>query len=295
MITELTKEQEEMIPKYVEMGIKIGLATGPEMDEPKVRELTDKHREICGVPKAETFLVYDSPFAAISAHEGLTVYNALYGQHDINWLIFYQFFRAECGLHKETEKIVYLLELAKRTGWMWMNCTTTIVTRRPKFAHFLETKQDTNGTVQTIKVLHNPNGMALEYADGTGIYSLYGTRLSKEYQWLVTENGQYTIERVLTLDNTAIKTLGLRLLGPRALIQVGTAVDEWESPIGGKYVLYEVTINGNNRKYLSGECPSKHEPFCEAVPPDIKTCRAALAWREEEVDLTNYVEPQVRT
>lgn len=295
MITELTPEQEAMLPKYAAMGIEIGLATGPEMDEAKVRELTDAHRVMCGLKVAKTFKVYDSPFAAAKDNEGLTPSNALYGQHDINWLMHYQFFRTECGLIKETDQIVYLMELAKRCGWMWMNEDTTIVTRRPKFIHLLPTKREVNGTVREIKVLHNPNGLALEYADGTGVYSLYGTRITKEYQWLILEAGKYDVARVLQIPNAAIKTIGLRLLGPKALITVGKAVDKWASEKGGNYVLYSVEVDGNNRLYLSGECPSKHEPFCEAVPPTIKTCKEALAWREEEVDLSTYFEPIVRT
>ena len=295
MITSLTKEQEAMLPLYAQKGIEIGLATGPEMDEAKVRELTDAHRVMCGLKAAKEFRVYDSPFAAARDNEGLTPSNALYGQHDINWLMHYQFFRTECGLIKETEQIVYLVELAKRVGWMWMNEDTTIVTRRPQSIHMLETKRESNGTVREIKVLHNANGFALEYADGAGVYALYGTRITKDYQWLILERGQYDVKRVLQINNTAMKTIGLRLLGPKALIEIGNEIDSWKSEKGGEYKLYAVDINGNSRLYLSGSCPSKHEPFCEAVPPNTRTCREALAWREEEVDFSEYLEPVVRT
>ena len=112
MITELTKEQEEMLVKYRDAGIEIGLATGPEMDEEKVRELTDAHRMMCGVPKAKNFIVMDSPFAVMAKYDACTPSNALYGQHDINWLMYYQFYRTGLGLKEETQTIVYLFELA---------------------------------------------------------------------------------------------------------------------------------------------------------------------------------------
>lgn len=295
MLTSLTPAQELALEAYAKKGIEIGLATGPEMDEALVREITDKHRILCDIPAATVFKVYDSPFAAIKDNEGLTNANALYGQHDINWLMHYQFFRTECGFVEETNKIVHLMELAKRVGWMWMDESTTIVTRRPKSIHFTSEKRETNGTIRDLKVLHNTKGLALEYADGLGVYALYGTRLSKEYQWLVTDNGNYTVERVLKITNAAIKTIGLRLLGPNALITIGTKINTWQSEKGGLYTLYSVPINGNTRVYLHGECPSKHEPFCEAVPPDTKTCQQALAWREEEVDFSSYTEPSLRT
>jgi hypothetical protein len=296
-IQSLTKEQEMKLPIYTKMGIDIGIATGPEMDEEKVREITDAHRVMCDLNKAKVFKVYDSPFAAIADNKSLKHSNALYGQHDINWLIFYLFFRVEFGLTQETEKIVHLLELSKRCGWMWMNSETTVVTRRPKFIHTITVKEQRNDSenINELKVLHNPDGLALEYADGTGVYALYGTRIPKEYTWLVTNKGNYGIEDILKIKNSAIKTIGLRLLGPSALITTGTAVDKWSSKTGGKYVLYSVEVNGNNRLYLSGKCPSKNEPFCEAVPPTIKTCQEALAWREEEVDLSYYLEPSIRT
>ena len=294
-ITSLTQEQKDMLPLYAQKGIKIGLATGSEMNEEEVREITDKHRVICGFDPAKKFKVYDSPFSAARNNNGLSPSNALYGQHDINWLMHYQYFRTECGLIKETEQIVHLMELAKRVGWMWINNNTTIVTRRPKFIHMLETKRNKSGKVCDIKVLHNPNGMALEYADGTGVYNLFGTRITKEYRWLILERGQYDIKRVLQISNAAIKTIGLRLLGPEALVQVGKIIDKWQSVTGGEYTLHEVEINENKRIYLSGECPSKHEPFCYAVLPTITSCREALAWSEEELDLNNYVEPIIRT
>jgi hypothetical protein len=297
MINELTPAQIKAIPEYTKMGIKIGLDVGPEFDEAEVRDLTDKHRELLGLQKATEFIIFDSPMAACKEIEGLSPSNALFGQHDINWIANYLFFRIECGLIKETEKIVYLAELAKKVGWMWMSDDTTIVTRRPKHINMKMTqvRNENQSETNDLLVLHNPNGLALEYADGNGVYALYGTRIPKEYQWVVTEKGQYDVKRVLGIKNAAIRTAALRAMGPRALITTGTCLHEWESSVGGKYVLYSVEVNGNNRIYLSGECPSKHEPFCEAVHPDVKTCQEALAWREDEVDLVGYSEPLYRT
>jgi hypothetical protein len=46
MLKKLTKKQEEMLSAYRDMGIKIGMATGAELDEAEVCRLTDLHREM---------------------------------------------------------------------------------------------------------------------------------------------------------------------------------------------------------------------------------------------------------
>jgi hypothetical protein len=180
----LTPEQEAKIPEYTRVGIEIGLATGPELDEAVVRQLTDDHREMCGVPRATEFLVYDSPMAAVEAVEGLTPSNAL---------------RVECGKVEETKEIVYLLELAKRVGWMWMNETTTIVTRRAAEIHLLD---KVNGT----RVLHNENDYALRYIDGRGVYALNGLRVPRSESWVVTTPAeQLDVQRVLGIIRSYVR------------------------------------------------------------------------------------------
>jgi hypothetical protein len=297
MITQLTPEQEAAMPKYVEMGIKIGLATCSDMDEELVRDLTDKHRAVCGLPKASEFIVVDSPIAAYKY--GATPADALYGQHDVHWLMHFLFFRIECGLIKETQPIVHLVELAKHIGWWWTNETVTIVSRRPEEIHLITQKKN-NDSDERIQCMHNPKGPAIRYRDGFAVYILYGTRLPTEYEWIVKDNinGTLTLKKVLACKNSEMVTLGLRVLGPEALVTQGKPIDKWTSKIGGKYVLYEVEVSGNKRMYLSGNCPSKGAPFCEPVPPDMKSCQEALHWREEPSGILfsgTYQEPVIRT
>jgi hypothetical protein len=254
-------------------------------------------------------MVYDSPIAVCKEHKECTPSNALYGQHDAHWLIHYLFYRVEMGLVAETELVANLIKLTKHVNWMWFGDTTTIVTRKPKAIHTTVVKiRDDSGSYEKgykeTKVLHNPYGLALEYTDGNGVYSLYGTRIPTEFTWLITKNSpkgaSYTIKEVLSIENADIRTLGLRLLGPEALIKEGRKINMYKSKIGGSYTLYELEINGNKRKYLHGICPSKSQPFCEGVPPETTTCKQALAWRESKIDISKivdsmYEEPLIRT
>lgn len=295
-IEKLTREQEAILPEYAKKGIEIGMQTGADFDEKLVFDLIDKHRVMRGLNKTVEFEVFDSPLAATEQVPGIMPSNALYGQHDISWLMNYAFFRVELGLTKETEQIVYLLELAKHVGWMWFGRTITIVTRRPVELHTIPTKvRRDGGEVRTLHVLHNPTDMAVKYRDGKGLYALYGTRLTNDFIWLVTEHGKYDIKDILKIKNVEMRTLGLRVLGPDALISVGKKVHSWTSSIGGDYILYEMDLGGRKRRYLKGSCPSKGAPFCEGVPPTTKTCQEALAWREVDVYNGAYCEPLVRT
>lgn len=283
MITELTKEQIEAQVKYVEMGIKIGLATGGDIDEAYIREVTDKHRELCGVPKATNFIIRDSPMAVIKEFPSCTTGNALYGQHDISWLIYYQYMRVELGV-TGLEKIQYLLELAKHVGWMWMSSDTTIVTRRPEKISFQRKPGVLDVEIPGCpgRVLHNYDGKAVEYRDGNGVYVINGTFIPPEFHHLVeTRAESISVEEVMGIKNTEIRTEFLKKIGiDKAFDKLDKKkLDAKELDKGGLYELFSVQMGETTRVYLRGECPSNQEPFFEAVPPDCQTVEQALNFR----------------
>lgn len=285
-LTKLTPKQESLLSKYRDEGIEIGLATSSEpINEELVRQLTDSHRELCGVPKASDFLIFDSPFAALKSLPALSITSALYGQHDINWLQFYQFFRKECNI-KNLDKIQYLHELTKHVGWMWMSTSTTVVTRRPVE---IRLQQKPN-----IKVLHNYNGMALKYADGTGVYSINGVRIPKQFAHLVNAySDDINIKEVLSIKNTEIRTEFLKKIGiEKAFDSLNKKkLDSKVMDIGGTYELFSILFGDLERKYLRGECPSNNEPFFEAVHPKSTTVEEALSYRNTGELTTTFKTP----
>ena len=296
MIEKLTKKQEEMLQEYARAGIEIGLATGAEMDEKKVRELTDAHRVMREVPKAKNFLVFDSPFAAIKEIPDIDPSNALYGQHDINWLMYLMYYRVELGFTKETEQIVHLFELAKQVHWMWMSSDTTVVTRRPVEIH-MQPKPHT--TVENFRVLHNYDDHALKYADGTGIYMFNGVEIPDNYSWAVTTPAEeLDVTEVLSIRNTEVRTEVLKKIGVERAFDAldKTLLNEYTCPLGNDYWLYDIQFGNNVRKYLRMYCPSKKELAIEAVPPQVENCEQALNWREYEEPITKpYIPPEMRT
>lgn len=296
MITELTREQEARLAVYRNEGIAIGLATGPEFDESLVLSLINQCRAPYNLPSFSRaqMTIYDSPITARLQEKDIAAHNAFYGQHDINWLQFYMSFRNEIGLVQETELIVPLFELTKHIGWFWMNEERVIVTRRPKSCHMIN-------KANNVKVLHNPTGLALEYADGTGVYSLNGIRIPKSYQYIITDRQNLTAEKVLSIKNTEIRTEAMKLLGlEQFYASLNKTVIEhkvYDNRPGLEYDLVKFSLDEgqNYRIYLKGTCPSSGKGFFEAVHPDCKTVDQALAWREEgSIDIP-YVMPVERT
>lgn len=295
-VTELTAEQEAILPKYVEMGIKIGLQTETnDVDYEKVKDLIDKHRELCGAPKTKEWYIYDSPYAALKAwgHTGITCYNALYGQHDIGWLAFYLYWRVEHGLIEETDKLQYLIELSKYVGWMWMCNDITIITKRPKTLNMSIKRRGNGGS--TIKVLNSTTGPAVEYLDGYSLYATNGLRFPSEYSWIITDPSRRTLENYLKIKNVEIRNEALKLLPADALVTTGKCIHKYSCKIGGDYALFNVPFTTGDRKYLKMKCPSSGEVTVQAVPPETKTCQQALAWREWGKLEMEYEPPLIRT
>ena len=145
-------------------------------------------------------------------------------------------------------------------------------------------------------VLHNPNGKAIEYADGEGLYALNGIRVPA---WLIEE--PYDMKRIMSeITNTEVRNEAIKLGGPDAIEKAlnPTTIEEASVKNGGDYRLYEVVINERKRRYLKGVCPSKGEAFNEAVPPTINTVEQALHWREwGDTPMKNgkYMAPSIRT
>ena len=104
----------------------------------------------------------------VRSQVGELIQEAAYGQHDVNWLAFFDAFR-EFGI-SEAEKLQGLNQIAENAGWFWTMSEFCIITERPISIH----RDDNNR-------LHNPDGLAIEYPDGFGVYALHGVTVDKKY------------------------------------------------------------------------------------------------------------------
>lgn len=179
-ISELTPEQEAKIPEYLEKFRKIGLSTDP-TDRVKAEAAINRSydylskQNLCK-PNPEIIWA-DSPMkgivlAAQHAKGDLKVTDqeiqaqaslASYGSFEAYWASTYLFITNELPVEKdELADIVY--DIISNCGVYWTFEDLVIITPKP------------SQIVMRNDKLHNTQGMALEYANGDGIYCIDGER-----------------------------------------------------------------------------------------------------------------------
>jgi len=121
--------------------------------------------------------VWDSVWPSVRASVGASASDSVwdsswdsgYGQHDANWLAFYDFFMEACGLRDETARLLGLIEQAKSAGWYLPYANICYIAERPTVLRRNDRGQ-----------LHCVSGPAMAYPDGFSIYALNGVRVPEE-------------------------------------------------------------------------------------------------------------------
>jgi hypothetical protein len=203
----------------------------------------------------------------------------MYGQHDVSWLSFYDFF-ARAGLVKETRQLAPLTAVAQSCGWVWMFKGAVVMTDRPRRVAFDAERR-----------LHCETGKAVEYSDGFGISAWHGTRVPDE--WL-SDRSSLNARIALTWPNIEQRRAACEILGWRAILAELDArlIDKNDDPQIGE--LIEVDIPGLGReRFLHVLCGTGRK-FALRVPPDMQTALQAQAWTWG-LDANSFIPPEVRT
>ena len=208
--------------------------------------------------------VWDSVRASVRA--------SVYGQHDANWLAFYKFFRDECGLKGQTEKLNGLTELCESAGWALPHQSICWVSER----HCLVARDDRGR-------LHSLTGPALLYPDGWGVYAVHGTRIPETW---ITDPKSLTAKAALTWPNVEQRRAACEILTWKRVLEELNCItiDEDSDPEIGKLVQANIPDIGKE-KFLIVQCGTKRT-FALPVPPTMKTALEANCW-------TYNVEPNV--
>jgi hypothetical protein len=174
-IEKLTPEQEAIIPVYYEEFLKIGLSTEPCNREKGESALRASYKYL-KLPEPE-IVWCESPFqgsrlAAIAAKGSEDVTEgeireqanfASYGSFEAYWGAFYCFITEQLPVKHDG-----LAQIAKAImqdcGVYWTFEDLIIVSEKPCEIHLVDNK------------LHNKQGHALKYRDGTGIFAVNGQR-----------------------------------------------------------------------------------------------------------------------
>lgn len=131
---------------------------------------------------------------------------ARYDQYDTWTIGFHQLYRT-AGLLRCRGDDVHQLDqwatLARSAGWWWPGPRRCVISERPIAVH---TEPAGGGLYGEIR-LHNAEGRAVEFADGTGIFVLHGIPVP---DWVM---GAPTVDRILSEQNIEIRRAAIERLG----------------------------------------------------------------------------------
>jgi hypothetical protein len=300
MITKLTEAQEKQLKLYKEKWIEIGLRTGP-ANKDRVENLVAQIYQVADLQIPKEILWFDSPKAAKSfiKEKDLSDF-ACYGQHDANWLSFYDYFYEVMGDNKTDEGKTFkelceplkpLIELAKEIGWFWCYENLCIVSQRPVRLSLKYVSE------RDIKVLHDDHGPAILYADGSCGYYLNGVRMVDKGKMLpelvTTEASQLDAKVIHSIENAEVRQEVIKKIGlDRLYNELKTqTVDTFE-----QYELVDLKLSEEETgRYLKMINPSTGEPHVEGVPNEALTVKQALMWRNGFELNQTYIKPKVLT
>ena len=266
MIEELTKEQEAMCPHYVDKWLAIGLST-EEVKIEEVKPFMDAAYKQARLKPPE-YLLFDSPYAAAKAIAERTgkkpddhINEMGYGSQDAGWLSFYDFFREVCGI--DLHEIEPLNGIAKTCGWYAPYDEVCFLQQRPKAIHFDDKER-----------LHNDSGMAVEYRDGWGAWSIEGVRVNEQ---IVMRPETQTLEQLNQEKNEEIRRIRIERYGmDKYLAEMNaTCIDSRDNAIEGTK---EKLMKCEGMTVLLTHCPSTGKIFPMQVDGNIKTCKEAQDW-----------------
>jgi hypothetical protein len=135
--------------------------------------------------------VGDSVWASVGDSVRDSVRDSCFGQHEANWLAFYDFFREVCGLTEETKKLDGLWQLSRSAGWALPHENICWVSERH---HVLN--RDERGR------LHSLDAPACAYPDGFAIYAVHGVRVSEN---VIMRPETLTTKQIESERNTEIR------------------------------------------------------------------------------------------
>ena len=195
-----------------------------------------------------------------------------FGQHDANWVGFYDYFK---GIGIDISLLEGLIILTESCGGYWFFENIVIFIDR----HSILQRN-------SLGQLHCDDGIALGYSDGFSVYALNGVRVPKE----IVMTSELDPQLILTEKNVEVRREIIRKIGAERILQElgGECLDKFNFNINGDEIPYELyRVKGVTPLLLKMRNPSLRvwhiELIRESGKPylthSIKTCKDALKWR----------------
>ena len=196
-----------------------------------------------------------------------------FGQHDADYLSCYEFFKDECGL-EVCNKLEPMMRLAKNCHWFIPFEGLAILSEKP-----IQLNLDAEGR------LHAEGRMAIEYADGFGLYRWHGTNIPKHMGEIKPE--LWKSEWIITEKNAEVRRILIQGIGYAKIARdlKAKSVNVWK-----EYELLRIEdVDVEPIMLIKMTCPSTGLLHAHRVPPDITTCREAIKWCNWGVDKEEFI------
>jgi hypothetical protein len=190
-----------------------------------------------------------------------------YAGQEAGWIAFYGFGR-EIGVHYSPKNLDSLLlheELAQSCGWVWAYQNICIISERPERVLWDNAPRP---------LLHCGDGPAVRFRDGWEVYAWHGLRVEREIIAEPVNPDTVMAQRNVELRRILLERYGLK----RFIAERGRLVHEdWTGRLyelahpEGVAQRIAVVVNGT-----AGPDGVRKE-YALSVPPDVKTCREAVA------------------
>ena len=196
----------------------------------------------------------------------------IYGNHDGDFLSFFEFLKKELDIDEPSGTIKHQIEIAKHAGWWAPFEKVVLVCDRPCDCHIKDER------------LHRDGGPALAYKDKlVTLWSLNGVNVPKEIA--ETPAMELNPGLFMTIDNAEVRREFVRKVGIERIVSKlpHEKLDAWR-----EYELLGIKVKEADgeetvRKYLKMENPSLPGVFhIEGVSPHVETVADALDDRKPE-------------
>lgn len=301
LIQELTPEQEKMISVYRDLGLEMGLSTGPAVREKAIEGISKLYKYI-GESVPNIFIFVKSPFEAQVVMNELTLndpgetklhswtlesndqwvekliekpsntdkyaffstHNYGYGSNEAFWVVFYKYFKEVCGVEyveKSNEGLEIFETLAHNSGWHYLFNECAVICDR---SSNIDIEQN---------VLHNDEGPAIAYSDDVKIFAIGGHVVTEQ---IVMHPETLTLDQIENETDVETRRIMIQRYGvAKYLTETGAKViDSDRLNLEGSSMRTLMEDNKGHR-WLIGTDGSTGRVYYMSAPRDASTCREA--------------------
>jgi hypothetical protein len=192
-----------------------------------------------------------------------------WGQQDAYWVAWLEFGRligAQYDPKNEAGLGIWNV-IARECHWFYPFLEFCIISDKPTVL-----QRDERG------LLHNPDGQALGYRDGWGLYAVHGVFLPGE---IIEHPESVTVQRIEAEENAEIRRVMLEKYGLGRYLMDSGAKEIHHDETG---ILYRKPIDGDEPLVMvrvvnsTPEIDGSSKEYFLRVPPDTKTAREGVAW-----------------